>query len=885
MASFTDTAIPKFNPYIQQLPVEAMVSVGMDKQRRYDAGYQRIQSQIDQVAGMDIIHPEQKLYLQSKLNELGNNLKGVAAADFSNFQLVNSVGGMVGKLAKDPIIQNAVSSTQKVQKQTKLMEEAIKEGKSSPENEYWLNSEINSWINNPNLSSSFNGKYIPYKDVNKKLRDLGDKIKELDNTVEIPYKRDNAGNIMVGKDGNPIPDDAILQIKTKSKSVQTLLNNFKDSLDEGDQQQLMITANYHYRNATVDGFRKDITNNYQDAKTALEKNVIDLTAELSTNGKLSAADRAKKEAQIKSSQDFLNSNALEKARDGQLSRINSDKDLLNYKYSIYTDKYLNNLAKDMSYESIEYEYKNNPYAQMDMERQKLNLTAEHYRQQSRQWYMSYQQKEREIITNRAATLKTDKSPIVSPDTLPTGNVSGSYISKLNADITEASDNIQQIKSVDGRKAFSEVQDPDKVVGYTKEGKPITNLESVIDKVVAEYVRDPNPNAPYINNNGKRLFLERIRSLEMTKAQLNGLSLGSMKHVEQYDKQVDNLLSTEPGWTVNTKSGQVKYSAKELYDVASLVASNKYNPVIGRPSYVTTTEDVKFDEKVIMDRYKGTRLQSVAVAFIKDAKNQPLTPFEKTIVGGAREIYRNNQLKVEDLHKQKTTAQDDFLAKRMPSVQSYSGTLNTQDKEVMQTVNNLINNKINEYRQLGAADVKKMGDFNPETIKQLTAGKNKDATGYVLTKKYGGTGVLTLDDGTTVQKIPLSSTEMRNFFPETISGSANFITDIKAKIIGNANFTTNSTGTDNPVNAYISGYNIPGIAETSLASIVRMDVKGANSNIGDDNDLFEVLMYVNTPNGWKQSELNKKGYVDAAGLEGIMRSIGTTTVEDVIKYGR
>jgi hypothetical protein len=28
MASFTD-AIPQFNPYIQQLPVEAMVSVGM----------------------------------------------------------------------------------------------------------------------------------------------------------------------------------------------------------------------------------------------------------------------------------------------------------------------------------------------------------------------------------------------------------------------------------------------------------------------------------------------------------------------------------------------------------------------------------------------------------------------------------------------------------------------------------------------------------------------------------------------------------------------------------------------------------------------------------------------------------------------------------------
>ena len=45
MASFTDN-IPQFNPYVQQLPVEAMVSVGMEKQRRYDEGLQKIQSNI-----------------------------------------------------------------------------------------------------------------------------------------------------------------------------------------------------------------------------------------------------------------------------------------------------------------------------------------------------------------------------------------------------------------------------------------------------------------------------------------------------------------------------------------------------------------------------------------------------------------------------------------------------------------------------------------------------------------------------------------------------------------------------------------------------------------------------------------------------------------------
>ena len=93
MASFTDKPM-QFNPYIQQLPVEEMVKVGMIKQDQYDKGVQKIQGQIDQVAGLDIYKDVDKAYLQSKLNQLGGNLTTVAAGDFSNFQLVNSVGGM-----------------------------------------------------------------------------------------------------------------------------------------------------------------------------------------------------------------------------------------------------------------------------------------------------------------------------------------------------------------------------------------------------------------------------------------------------------------------------------------------------------------------------------------------------------------------------------------------------------------------------------------------------------------------------------------------------------------------------------------------------------------------------------------------------------------------
>ena len=100
MASFTDK-LSQFNPYIQELPVQEMYQVGMAKQAQYNQGVQKIQNYIDRIGGVELSRPQDKELLQSKLNELGNNLKTVAAGDFSNQQLVNSVAGMTGQIIKD----------------------------------------------------------------------------------------------------------------------------------------------------------------------------------------------------------------------------------------------------------------------------------------------------------------------------------------------------------------------------------------------------------------------------------------------------------------------------------------------------------------------------------------------------------------------------------------------------------------------------------------------------------------------------------------------------------------------------------------------------------------------------------------------------------------
>jgi hypothetical protein len=171
MASFTDS-ISQFNPYVQQLPLEEMTKVGMYKQAQYDQGVQKIQTQIDNVAGLDIMHDADKKYLQSKLGQLGNKLKTVAAADFSKQQLVSSGGGMASSLIKDQNIQNAVSSTANYKKQTEELDKAYKEGKSSIANVDDFRTKADAWLATDKVGQKFTGRYSPYVDYKKQWVDV-----------------------------------------------------------------------------------------------------------------------------------------------------------------------------------------------------------------------------------------------------------------------------------------------------------------------------------------------------------------------------------------------------------------------------------------------------------------------------------------------------------------------------------------------------------------------------------------------------------------------------------------------------------------------------------------------------------------------------------------
>lgn len=347
MASFTD-AISTFNPYVQELPVDAMLKVGMYKQAKYEEGVQRIQSQLDQVYGLSVSRPADKEYLESKLGELTNNLRTVAAGDFSNQQLVNSVGGMAGQISKDRRIQNAMASTANIGKQSQIMDIARQKGELAPENEDLYNDQLGKYLSSTEENASFiNGRYIPFTNVFKKLQDAASAVGIDGQEIPQIFETDSRGNPKPdGKGGfkwNPI----MATEKIKGKDVGKMLSMFKASLTPQDYQQLAITGRYTYKNASEEQLAAMIQNDYASDKSKLTGVIDDLRVKLHNEESSPNAD-LENITNLAEQYKYYNelNDDLDKSIQSEIDNMSKNPDAA--KGSLYTRKYLNTMAMGMS---------------------------------------------------------------------------------------------------------------------------------------------------------------------------------------------------------------------------------------------------------------------------------------------------------------------------------------------------------------------------------------------------------------------------------------------------------------------------------------------------------------------------------------------------------
>ena len=867
MASYTDQ-IMQNSPYVQQLPLEAMAQVGMYKQQKYEEGVQKIQSQIDSIAGMDVYKPEHKQYLQSKLNELGSRLKTVAAGDFSNFQLVNSVGGMTKQIIRDPTIQNAVSSTQRIRKGQSEMEAARKSGKSSPENEAWFNEDINSWLKDKNLNTQFSGDFIEYTDVRKKLIDLSEKIKETENLTENPFKRDVNGQILIGKDGKPIIDDAILAVTTKGKSADKLLKMFNDGLDENDKRQLMITANYELRGATKDTFKKQIMTTYDSNKKILTDETANISVELKTNKKLSAADKAKLEARLNDVNSVLKNGDLDKKMNTDIAEIDNVKDLRDFKYRVYKDSFVNGLAKDLSYQSYKYEYKNNPYAQMDMERKNLQFKYDNAAREQANFNTTkqFEMMRFQYGVSQDALKAAGGQPIVTDKALPT-NINTPTLVGLQSDLQAKQDARKQL---DADYAAMNLTD---LVGAAK--------QKHINDLVDQY----NQNPTSIKDNETSKFLERRRQFDLQIAQKNNLLTGIIKRSNKFDDMFAATLSSEQG--INFSNGKSLYTAAELFEVSKDVEKfYKTAGGQGGPAYASGAST--FDAQGLINKYKNTKFAPIAQAYAKNYLGQQLTSTESAIVNRGKQITQKYSTVLQQNLDAKSQFQSNEIARLSPERQIKVGALDVANNKLDESrVKQIIDLKVSQYNELGKLDTRNRGDFNPDTILSWFTGKQKSGIGYTIEKNFDGTANLVVQKGSETQVVPMTSTEFHSAFPNYAMSHG--LDEAVGLIRSSDSRTTNVLGTrgsaSGAVNAYYSGYKIPALKNTSLAPLVRLDIEGSKDNNGGDSDEYQVRMYAYDGKFWKTAILNQQGYVTEDGVQAIIQNIGTNTYTDVLKHNQ
>jgi hypothetical protein len=354
-----------------------MVQVGMAKQQAYEQNVTKIQSQIDAIGGLDVTRPVDRKYLQSKINELGSKLNRLASGDFSNFQLVNSVGGMTNQIVKDGVVQTAVNSTALGRKQREKIEKGKSDGTWSIENEDLYNQQYSKWYNGTEAGEAFNSEYIPYRDVYKKLREIAKDVGVEESLVQNLFNPDGSVNRVM------------VETYSKGKDPNKIYEAFVNGIDESDYRQLAITGRYKYKGYTNDQLVEMLQNSNVEYTQVASGRKLDIQQRLKLidetlptlkkpeEKKNLEAERTKLLEAISKIDEQVNQSNLS-FEESRTKLASGDEEYANQIRSrIHTNKFLTTLSKDFADKTSYVKYADNPLWKAIMEEKKFAFEVQY----------------------------------------------------------------------------------------------------------------------------------------------------------------------------------------------------------------------------------------------------------------------------------------------------------------------------------------------------------------------------------------------------------------------------------------------------------------------------------------------------------------------------
>lgn len=377
MASFTDNVqqLTNFTPYIQQQPLEMMAKVGMYKQGQYDQGIEKIQKSFDTIAGMQV-SDKHKSYLQSKLNEMGNQLKTVSASDFSNSQLVNNTASQINSISNDKIVQTGVNSALRQKKELEFMEKAREKGELTPAHLDYFQNQNNTWEQDDDLTKGYNARYINFFDADKLLIENISKVLPAGTSIDYAFEMDsqNPNKFKLNNKGNKVLSRTMTRLKEEGRMPEDVKNAIDLTFnDPRVKQEMKIRGVYNYKNYTPEMLGNGVVEQFNEAKHEIEKEIDNQYIELAGNpSKLILTDNIEKlKTNLKDLDKGFKNNIFNIQNDPDSARVDLHlKKEKNYFLNAFSNvKRTKEISKNVEYEQIWEERKE--ATRMEEARQKL----------------------------------------------------------------------------------------------------------------------------------------------------------------------------------------------------------------------------------------------------------------------------------------------------------------------------------------------------------------------------------------------------------------------------------------------------------------------------------------------------------------------------------
>jgi hypothetical protein len=813
MASFTDK-IQTFNPYVSQLPVEAMVQVGMQKQAQYDAGVQKIQGYIDNIAGMDVANDADKAYLQSKLNDLGGKLKTVAAGDFSNQQLINSVGGMATSIVKDQNVQNAVSSTQWYRKQLAEMEKAVTEGKSSIENVEDFNKQASAWLSSGKAGQVFRGRYSPYVDVKKKiLTDVIGKINPNVREEDIPWEMNADGTVNTGKIAA-----VMTRVSGEAVTAQQLQNAINASLTPADLNQLAISGRYQFRNATPEQLSAVATKRFEDS----DRDIDNMIAKLEGHATASKSDTVEYNKTLDAIQQLKDRKVTlsdQLAKEVKWITENPEE----AKAELYKNGFVNSFAEAFSWEKKKKTILDNPYqdykfklADQRLKEQKFALDKAEFSWKKQMDVANLDIEKQKLDLNlkkfygESGGLETylGESTLVKDPVIAIQQDRDTYRSNYN----------DFIKEFAKKNNISLSQAQDKLTAYQNGDKNAINVQS---RGKADIAIDNLLQSDRLNILLKKAEEEASNDPKVIASR------------EAYNKAVSKL----PGATIRTNGREYKFTSKEVSDFVS-----KFK----RVAATTSAEDVRFKggQMDVIDPTKLTDNEKVMYNIVQNAGKNP--DAARTL----NAVFARHKPLVEGYERDKKLYTDALKTNLLEKTGKYIPKLEAimvSDKDGAQSRDNLetlANLALSTYTGVAGSQPGGAAELSTEqaaAAKEWLTGKDKGSIFYsklsqgdkkFLVMQKGGQEIVVPLTPQMVGQLPKSKTEM--------SVGEEDIREVQQHFGGNTN------PSNDPRKAYFQPRAFSSVNKIAVTADLQKDETSA---------LNFLNLNLKLPSGWKNLQLD------------------------------